>query len=123
MTNGAPAADDRRIAAMLSGDTAALEEILAEDIVYVHSSGTHEDRALYLARVADGTYRYHAIRMEGRAAQALGPGIVLINEDQHFEATVCGTRRVVASRLLQVWAEREGTWKLVRLHASPVPAS
>ncbi len=42
-------ADERRTAAMVAGDLATLDELIAEDCRYVHSTGVNDTKAGYLA--------------------------------------------------------------------------
>jgi hypothetical protein len=47
--------------AMIAGDCSRLRELLADDLVYIHSNGVSESKELYLAGVAAGLYDYEAI--------------------------------------------------------------
>jgi hypothetical protein len=64
--------------AQIAGDVAALRALLADDLVYIHSTGVAETRDEYLAGVTARLYEYGTI--ESRAARlhvhrdgALGP--------------------------------------------------
>ena len=47
--------------AMIDKDFDALREMLAEDLVYVHSTAVAESRDQYLAGVAAGSYEYESV--------------------------------------------------------------
>jgi ketosteroid isomerase-like protein len=47
--------------AMIAQDFAGLDAILADDVVYIHSTAVAEDKQGYLAGVRDGLYEYAAI--------------------------------------------------------------
>ena len=48
-------------AAMVRKDTAALEAMLHDDLIFVHSTALVEDRPTYLVSVAANRYRYESI--------------------------------------------------------------
>jgi ketosteroid isomerase-like protein len=47
--------------AMIAQDFAALDALLSEDVVYIHSTAVAEDKQAYLAGVRNGLYDYGAI--------------------------------------------------------------
>ena len=47
--------------AMIGRDGSLLRELLADDLVYIHSNGVSETKQGYLASVAAGLYDYEAI--------------------------------------------------------------
>ncbi|WP_373886260.1 nuclear transport factor 2 family protein [Sphingobium sp. CFD-2] len=53
--------ENRRIAALVSTDLAALNNLLADDLVHVHGNGKIDDKEEYLQGVAS-KYRYHSIQ-------------------------------------------------------------
>ena len=57
-----------------------------------------------------------------RSSEVLGD-VVLVNGDLRIDVEVKGTRKVVLSRYLQVWARRPGGWQMVSWQSVPVPAA
>ena len=49
------ALEDRRYRAMIAGDTAALDELCSDDLIYTHSKADHDDKASYLQKVGPAT--------------------------------------------------------------------
>jgi hypothetical protein len=45
------ALEDRRYRAMIAGDTAVLDELCSDDLIYTHSKADHDDKASYLQKV------------------------------------------------------------------------
>jgi ketosteroid isomerase-like protein len=115
------AAGKRHYAAASAGDTAALGELLADDVVYAHSSGLREGKGGYLERVARGQYR--ELVVEHSADQVWVTGDV---------AVVAGTQRSSGrvgpyewpepqtSVSLDVWCHRDGRWQLLAHHMTLV---
>jgi ketosteroid isomerase-like protein len=116
------AVDARRSQAVLTRDIATLKEILGEDLIYVHSSATAEDRALYLSRLADGFYDYRGFEVLARQYRVYGD-TVLVNADVRIDVVVNGNAKLLMSRVCQAWTRREGRWQMVTWHSTPMPAA
>jgi ketosteroid isomerase-like protein len=52
------ALEDRRYRAMLAGDTAALDELCSDNLIYTHSKADHDDKASYLRKVSTRYFTY-----------------------------------------------------------------
>src|SRR5690606_12849936 len=113
------ALDEARVAATLAGDTTRLEPLIGRSLRYVHSSGTDEDRALYLQRVAEGFYDCQQLVSIARAFRRFGD-VVLVNGDVEIDVIVREKgRKHFRSRYLQVWALEEGSWRMVSWQSTP----
>jgi hypothetical protein len=55
-------ADETRIYAMLANDTAALDDMLTDDCLYVHSTGATQTKTEFLAALRTGAMKYTALR-------------------------------------------------------------
>jgi hypothetical protein len=106
---------------VLARDVATLEQILGEDLIYVHSSGTAEDRALYTSRIRDGYYDYRGFKVLQRSFRVYGD-TVLVNGDIQIDVVVRGNAKLIMSRYCQAWTRRDGRWQLVTWHSTPMPA-
>ena len=115
------AADARRIQATIEADIATLEELIGEDLRYVHSSATDETRPVYFERLRDGYYRYTGLTVLAREFRVLG-NVVLVNGDQRIEVLVNGHSKDFVTRYLQVWARRGARWQMVSWQSTPIPA-
>jgi hypothetical protein len=47
------ALEDRRYSAMLAGDTAVLDELCSDDLIYTHSKADYDDKRSYLHKVGN----------------------------------------------------------------------
>src|SRR5690606_14868781 len=113
------AADARRTRATLEVDIATLEELIGDDLRYVHSSATDETKALYLERLRDGYYRYTGLTVLARDFRVLG-NVVLVNGDLRIEVIVNEKAKDFVSRYLQVWARRADGWQMVSWQSTPL---
>ena len=110
--------EQRRRGAMLAGDCAAIEALLSQDIVYVHSTGARDTRDSYLRKIRDGSVRYLRLEWNELQAQLLLPGTALVTG--RMDATVLkdGQEKPVRSVFLTVWvAEPSASGSAWRLRA------
>ena len=113
------AVDAKRTQAILNCNYKALEPLMGEDLRYVHSSAVQEDKKQYLEKLASGHYTYHALDIIQREFRVIGE-VVLVNGDLRIEVAVAGTKKVVMSRYLQVWAKRASGWQMVSWSSVPM---
>ena len=60
------AADDARVAAMISADPAKLAATFSDELLYVHSSGSSDTKASLSQALTSGRSKYHEITYEKR---------------------------------------------------------
>jgi ketosteroid isomerase-like protein len=104
------ALEAKRCAALVAGDVGILSELLADDLVHVHGGGSVDDRAGYLAGVAE-RFVFHAvergplnIRIFGDVAIVTGP------LKQTLSVKGSGDRLEVEGPTTQVWVRTERGW-------------
>jgi ketosteroid isomerase-like protein len=97
--------------AMIDKDIEALDNLLAEDLEYCHSTAVAEDKALYLSRVGAGHYDYRAIESDAVTLRVDGDLAVMNGRMRMSVAT--GGGPVVDMRLLFVLVWTYGdSWRL-----------
>ncbi len=70
------AADDARVAAMISADAKKLDAAFSNDLLYVHSNGKHDTKATFLPAIVEGKSVYRAVTYEQRDFREVAPGLV-----------------------------------------------
>lgn len=115
------ALDDRRAAATVAKDRAALEALLADDLRYVHSSATDEDKATFVGRACTGWYDYRALTPIRREWRVWGD-TALCNGDVRIQVVVKGAEKDFKSRYLQVWRRDASGWRMASWQSTPMPA-
>lgn len=114
--------DAGRIEALLKNDLKALEQLFAEDMVYVHSAGKIDSKKPYLASLAAGNLTYLSIRYDP------APGVLVAGRET---AVVTGRATIefktkagqLNKRVLTtttVYARGAASWKVVSYQATPV---
>jgi ketosteroid isomerase-like protein len=115
------AIDARRIDAMIAKDRSTLEALLADDMRYVHSSATEEDRATFVERVCTGWYDYKALTTLRRDWRVRGD-VALCNGDVRIDVVARGNAKSFTSRYLQVWRRESSGWRMASWQSTLVPA-
>lgn len=109
-----------RAAAMLNNDQVALGRLLADDLVYVHSSGGADSKTSYLAHLAQGTIRYLILSLSDVALVRAQPGLVVLTGRMNAQV-VRGERQIaVSSVYLAVWTQGVAGWQLVAFQGTGV---
>jgi ketosteroid isomerase-like protein len=115
------AAEQALYRAMVARDFAALERLLAPDLVYVHSTAVAESRDAYLAGVAGGLYEYASVssrevRVRRYGDAALMDGICDMRVGAHGGPPV-----LIHLLFVLAWARDATGWRLVHRHAIRMP--
>jgi ketosteroid isomerase-like protein len=110
--------------AMLAGDSAALEALLSDAVVYVHSTGSRDTRASYLRKIRDGALRYLRLELSDLQAQVT-PGAALVTGTMRATVRKDGQDKQVSSVFLTVWvpepSDAGSAWRLRAHQGTPLP--
>jgi hypothetical protein len=109
-------AERRRCEAWLGDDVAALAELLADDIWYVHTNGVREDKAQVIETCRVGWVVSRSsldVRLYDDVAVVTGGITVSPRSD---------TTTKYESQAIQVWLRRAGRWQLVTQQSTPLPS-
>ena len=105
---------DRWFTAWLKKDAAMVEQLAADDYVYVGPSGWVVDRAAVLAVIRSPSYRLdHAHRSE-ITVRALGPDAAVVRHRYQGAGSYDGKAFSDDQRCVMIWhRESGGRWRLV----------
>lgn len=113
-------ADDERCRAMLANDLDALAHVLADEVIYTHSSAVVDTKEQYLQSLRDGTTRYLAAQRKSAQVRLFGPvavmhGHVIMQIESH------GKKKDLDNLFQAVWVERDGRWLLASWASTVIP--
>jgi ketosteroid isomerase-like protein len=113
--------DARRVQALLSNDFAALEDLLTDDLTYVHSNGHLDTKDTYIGVLRSGATRYLSMEMSGLSVRADGNAAVVAGT---FEARVQTRNGEVnpKPRVLIVYVKRDGRWQMLAWQSTNIAA-
>ncbi len=104
--------------AMIAQDFAALRALLADDLVYIHSTAVSESKEAYLAGVAAGLYDYGAIETK-HAKNWMHGDVVIRTGLVHMVVGERGKPKGAINLLFTlVWRRESSAWRLVLRQAT-----
>jgi ketosteroid isomerase-like protein len=113
--------DARRMRAMAAKDTATLEAVLADDLVYTHSSARLDTKRSLIDAMVKGTTVYTGVEASDVTAQDLGDTVVLTGIAR-IKVVSNGTPNAFGVRFTDVYTRRNGNWQMVTWQSTRLPA-
>src|ERR1700678_2241695 len=74
------AAEQRWVEAVIHGDGAALEKLMASDILYTHSSAMTQTRAEFIKAATSGSTKYTGIDFSDAVVRQFGRTVVITHK-------------------------------------------
>ena len=114
------ASERQRCDAMIAGDLAALDASLATELQFHHATGTVDDKAAFLAKMAAGRIVYTAIAWSEERVTSLGPDHALLTGRMTTDVRVEGVEKRLNNRVMTVWTQQAGDWRLLAFQSTPI---
>jgi Domain of unknown function (DUF4440) len=113
-------AEDARYAAQTGDDFPALERLIGEDLVYIHSSALVDSKTSYIDAQRAGTVKYRKMRRSDVTLRTYGC-VGVITGLGNFDVTVKGQDLAVEIRFHSIWAKRASGLQFVSWEATRTP--
>src|SRR5215208_590611 len=113
-------ADDRRFEAMRKEDWPALEAVLADNLIYVHSTARVESKAEHVGNLKAGKPHYRGIAPRDRKARVIGD-VGIVNGTSEMQVESAGKEQRFTVRYLAVYAKSGGQWRMTAWQSTKVP--
>ena len=113
-------AEDARYAAQTSRDFAGLQQLLGDDLVYIHASTIVDTKASYIEVQRAGTVIYRKMRRSDVTVRTYGC-VAIITGIGNFDVTVKGEDLAVEIRFHSIWAKRAAGVEFISWEATRVP--
>ncbi len=110
--------EERRWAALLSADAAAVNELFADDLVWTHSSARIDSKASYISALGSGATRYLSVNRTEEKIRVLGD-LALVHGAASMRVNVNGQEREANMRYLCVWLRQHGKTQMVAWQSTP----
>ena len=117
----AKAAEKQRFEVTVKGDYKALDALLGEDLIYVHSNGNVDNEKTFLEGLTSGRSKYKKIESVEMKARQVGE-LVLIDGRVNVTVETNGQSNDLDLTYLDVWAKRAGKWQMVSWHSARMAA-
>ena len=112
--------DRQRMIAMAEKDVGTLNRIIADDLIYTHSSARTDTKTSLIGAMESGTTVYTAVEPSDVVAQDLGDAVVLTGVAA-ISVTSGGTPNAFRVRFVDVYANRDGQWQMVTWQSTKLP--
>ena len=117
----AKAAEKQRFEVTVKGDYKALDALLGDDLIYVHSNGNVDNEKTFLEGLTSGRSKYKKIESVEMKARQVGE-LVLIDGRVNVTVETNGQSNDLDLTYLDVWAKRAGKWQMVSWHSARMTA-
>ena len=112
--------DRKRMTAMAEQDYATLNDVIADDLVYTHSSARLDTKASLIGNMKSGSTVYTSVVPSDVKAQDLGDTVVLTGSCR-IGVNAGGRPNNFGVRFTDVYARRGGGWQMVAWQSTRLP--
>lgn len=107
-------------AAVEKGDTAAMNKLYADDMVYCHSTGLAESKAEYMAKLKTGEQKYTKIDIKNLKVKVLKE-LAIVNANGKFLGATKGVPFDNNLAWTHIYVKRGGQWVMVSHQSARMP--
>ena len=112
--------DRKRMTAMAQKDIATLNALLADDLVYTHSTARLDTKQSLIGNMESGSTVYTSVAPSDVKAQDLGDTVVLTGSCK-ISVMSGGKPNSFGVRFTDVWANKGGRWQMVTWQSTRTP--
>jgi len=112
--------EDARYAAQMANDFAAMEKLIADDLVYIHSSSVVDSKQSYIESMRSGMVKYKVMRRSDVKVRTFGC-IATITGLGNFDVQLNDKDLSIELRFHSIWAKRDGKLQFVSWQATRIP--
>src|SRR5712692_1935049 len=112
--------DKRRMTAMAEKDIATLNELIADDLVYTHSTARLDTKQSLIGNMQSGSTVYTSVVPSDVKAQDLGDAVVLTGSCR-ISVNAGGRPNSFGVRFTDVYANKGGRWQMVTWQSTRLP--
>ena len=113
--------DRQRIRAMIGKDIGKLDQLLADDLAYIHSNAKKDNKASLFDAMLSGAASYRQIDITDVEGRDFGDTVVLIGSAA-ITVSSFGVRTAVNVRFTNVYVQRGGRWQMAVWQATKTHA-
>lgn len=106
--------------AMIAQDFAALDAILADDVLYIHSTAVTETKDGYIAGVRAGLYEYGSIESDEVTVRRYGDVAVQTGKVRMLVGARGRPKALINLLFTLLWKREPDGWRLWQRHATRI---
>ena len=114
-------AEQDRYNAQMKGDVAAMQRLIGDDLVYIHSSTVQDTKASFIESIRSGNVKYRTMKRGEVKVRTYGC-IAIVSGGASFGVTVKGEDRNLNLLFHAVYAKRAAGVQFVSWQATKLPA-
>ncbi len=107
---------NRLVAAMISGDRAALNESVSDSLSYGHSGGHVEGKEEFVEKIASGKSDFVSINITEQTIRVYG-NTAIVRHNLDAQTNDGGKPATVKLKILLVFTKENGDWKMLARQA------
>ena len=113
--------DNLRLKAMCEKDVATLNNILAADLIYTHSSARRDTRESLISAMLSGATVYRKVEVSEVEGREVAGAVVLVGTAA-IAISASGKPVEFGVRFTNVYEQRDGRWQMVVWQSTKTPA-
>jgi len=121
LTTEMEAVERARFEAWVKGDVAAIQAVMADDVLYCHSNTQCQTKKEFIADIESKRRVYKTMHLISMTPKALGSDGVVINGKLDVVAESPGKQVKFTGIYTSVYVKRSGRWQLVSWQSTTVP--
>lgn len=106
-------ADQDRLKAMMASDTAGLNKVFSDELVFVHSDGRREAKNDYVKNMTAGDTAYADAKTSDVQAQRVSNDVIVLTGAQSMRKKLGTEWSTIDLRFQSVWRNEGGAWKMI----------
>ena len=112
--------DAKRFAAQMKNDMEALTTLLADDLVYCHSSAKVDGKSEFIDSMRSGRTKYESIEPSDVKVRVYG-NTAIVNGMAKLTVATNGQPNTFSLRYTDVWVMRDNKWQMVSWQSTRLP--
>jgi len=112
--------ENRRIQAMVKADTEELNQVLADDLTYTHSSGQVDSKSQLVESLKSGARKYQAIEPEDVKVRVYRDAAIVTGRAR-LKTVSKGQESNFQVRFTDIYANKGGRWQMVAWQSTRLP--
>lgn len=107
--------------ATAKADAAALGKILADDLVYTHSTGDDDTKKMFIDNMSNGVRKYTKVQHEGDIEAKLYGDIAIVRAKARIETVQSGKPGGAHLKWIHIFRYKGGVWQLLAHQSLRLP--